>query len=296
LGAPSLLDIVREFARGKLVDQIYGYLGGFGQWLEAYPLAFFTLSLSAAILAIVIVTIRESFVTESSAIYDDRGIPYQKQPITAAWTRGLAMAAIVCIGVISYGTYRYYQIAVSHFKLGANTNITPPVLPGAPPKVSDQPPSLSDLFTNDFPDIMKAANDITIEGIDLPMKQQVYLDFLGKGKFVGFYIPISTDFISGKNLYKTCMTLIDAVQAALDNLPKRIQMKAGLGLEGNTIEELTFTGRVVFYHQDLLSITQRAEIINAYKVKHFDVQFRGQDYLANQTELWRRQRDLKKGI
>jgi hypothetical protein len=133
-----------------------------------------------------------------------------------------------------------------------------------------------------------------MEGIDLSMKQQVYLDFLGKSKFVGFYMPVSTDPISGRKTYKMCMALIDAVQSALDDLPRRLQMKSGFGLEGNTIEELTFTGRVVLYHEDSLSIIQKVEIINAYKVKHFDVQFRGPDYLANQSDLWFRLRESKK--
>ena len=42
----------------------------------------------------------------------------------------------------------------------------------------------------------------------------------------------------------------------------------------NTMKELTFTGRVFLYHEDFLSITQKAAIISAYKKKGLDVNFR----------------------
>jgi hypothetical protein len=295
LGVQGFLDLVKEFVRGKLMDQAVERLGGVGQWLKAYPFAFFTIGLCIVILAILGIAIKESFAAEQSAICDEHGIPYKKERIAPAWTRGLSIAAVICVGVISYGTYRYYQIAVGHFKVDANTNMMLPVLPLAPPApIPDKPPSLDDLFMKDFPNLFRAINNITLEGIDLPMKQSVYLDFLGKSKFVGFYIPTS-DPIFGEKTYKMCMMLRNAVQSALDDLPKRLQMKAGFELEGNTIEELTFTRRVILYHEDRLSIAQSADIINAYKAEHFDVQFRGPGYLLNQTDIWSHQRSSNKG-
>ena len=209
IGASSLLDIVKEFVRGKVMDQAYEHLGGLGQWLKAYPVAFFTLALAVVILIIVVGVIKESRVTESSAIYDERGVPYQKQPITRAWIRGFTIAAAVCVGIIAYGTYRYYQISVGHFNVNQNTNVTMPdlaVLQGRAPAstpIPTLPPSLIGLFTQDFPGFFKPENDISMEGIDLSMKQQVYLDFIGKSKFVGFYVPAS-DPISGEKTYKMC--------------------------------------------------------------------------------------------
>jgi hypothetical protein len=138
---------------------------------------------------------------------------------------------------------------------------------------------------------MKARNDLTIEGTNISIKQQIYLDFLGKAEFVGFYIPASNDPISGVDTVKAAMMLIDQVKSTLDDLPKRIKMKGGFGEEGNTIEELTFTGRVLIYHMDSLSIMQKAELIKAYGLEHLDVQFRGDDYLAYQTNLWRQRKN-----
>jgi hypothetical protein len=274
----------------------YIHLGDIGRWLVAYPAAFFTLGLCVVMLIVVVATIRESSTSEGSAICNEQGAPYEKQPIPRNWTRGFVITAIVFMVIISYGTYRYYQISVGHFKVNANTNIILPTLPLAPPApVPDHPPSLADVFEGDFPTLMKARNDLSIEGTIFPMKQQVYLDFPGKAEFVGFYVPASPDPISGTNTSKVCMMLIDQVQVALDGLLKKLKIKQGFGFEGNTLDELTFTGRVLIYHDELLSITQRAEIINAYKLKHLDVQFRGQEYLMNQIYTWRQQRDSKQG-
>jgi hypothetical protein len=212
--------------------------------------------------------------------------------VSPNWTFGLVAVGIVCICLISYATYRYYQISVGHFKVNQNTNIILPVLPLAPPvPIPEQPPSMLDVFNAEFPTLMKARNDISVEGTNILIKQQIYLDFAGKATFVGFYIPISSDPISGISTYKMCMMLADQAQEALDNFARNIKMQGGWGLDANTFEELTFTGRVLIYHGDSLSITQKAEIINAYKPKHLDVQFRGEDYLMGQIDIWRRQRD-----
>jgi hypothetical protein len=70
-------------------------------------------------------------------------------------------------------------------------------------------------------------------------------------------------------------------------------VQAGYRDESTRLEELTFSGRVLLYHEDFLSINQKAAIIEAYKVKNFDVQFRGPDYLSDKLIAWHRQHDPK---
>jgi hypothetical protein len=290
LGAPSLLDILKEFVRGKLVDQTYIHLGSIERWLLAYPLAFFTLGLSPVIATIVGATIKESRKPEDSEIFNEQGIPYERQPVSPKWTRGLALVGIACVSIISYGTYRYYQISVGHFKVDGGYNIILPVPPGVPMPAPTKPPSsLLDVFNDDFPTLFKARNDLSIEGTNTRLKEQVYLDFLGKADFVGFYIPASSNPISDNNTPKVCVMLIDQVPTFLAKLSKETPMWAGYGSQGNTLDELTFTGRVLIYHEDLLSITQEADIINAYKLKNLDIQFRSEDYLMGRIAMWRQQ-------
>jgi hypothetical protein len=85
------LDIVKEFVRGKLVDQAYVHLGVLGRWLLAYPVAFFTLGLCLIILLVVGATMRELFITEDSAIYDEHGNPYETQLVSPNWTVSLVI-------------------------------------------------------------------------------------------------------------------------------------------------------------------------------------------------------------
>jgi hypothetical protein len=109
---------------------------------------------------------------------------------------------------------------------------------------------------------------------------------------VGFYVP-STDPFSDTT-FRACAALLGAVQPAIDDLPKRIAVRSGYRGEGNTIQDLTFSGRVFLYHDDFLSITQKADLINGYKAKNYDVQFRGPDYLGDQVIAWHHQQDAKK--
>src|SRR5713101_1740096 len=54
LGVQSLLDVVKEFLRGKLMDRAFEYLGPLGQWLKAYPVAFFTIGLVIAMVVLIV--------------------------------------------------------------------------------------------------------------------------------------------------------------------------------------------------------------------------------------------------
>jgi hypothetical protein len=165
------------------------------------------------------------------------------------------------------------------------------------PSTSTQaPPTLRDLFNKDFPNAMKAADEaIGIEWKDggvMHIKRQLYLDFPAKTKFVGFYVP-SSDPLSPTKSLEACMRLAEAVQQALEDIPKKVAISGGYRGEMTGIQDLTFSGRVVIYHEAFLSIPQKAAIINTYAAKHFDVQFRGPDYLGDQIIAWHHQHDTK---
>jgi hypothetical protein len=155
----------------------------------------------------------------------------------------------------------------------------------------EKPPTLLDLFNKDFANTMKASDD----GFDLKwsdnttshVKPQVDLDFPAKTQFVGFYVSSST------HNYEACLELANAVQQVINSLPKRLKVSGGQLGELTTLEELMFSGRVYLYHDDFLSITQKAAIIEAYKRQNFDVQFRGPDYLGIQVIAWHNQHDAK---
>jgi hypothetical protein len=159
---------------------------------------------------------------------------------------------------------------------------------------NEKPPTLSDLFAKDFPNTMKATDAaVGIEWKDgsvLHIKRQLYLDFPAKTQFVGFYVPSSIPSSLNKS-FEAGIKLAEAVRQAIDDIPKKVDVGGGYRGEMTNIKDLTFSGRVLLYHEDFLSIPQKAAIINVYAAKHFDVQFRGPDYLGDQVIAWHHQHE-----
>jgi hypothetical protein len=192
---------------------------------------------------------------------------------------------VVCAAAALLGLIYWLGInaAYSHLLRG-----TRPGMPG----IAEKPPTLNDLFKSESANTMKFADEdrIGIQGKNrtvLRIKTQVYADFQAKTQFVGFYIPASP------KTYEACLLLVDAVLSTIQNLPKQLAVSAGYRDQQNSLQDLTFSGRVLLYHEDHLSIPQKAAIMNAYTAARFDVQFRGPDYLGDQVIAWHRQHDLK---
>jgi hypothetical protein len=164
----------------------------------------------------------------------------------------------------------------------------------------EKPPTLADLFRSDFSNVAKLTDDVIgiqwKDGKVLHIKRQLYLDFPANTKFVGFYIPESDPLSSTKSV-EACLELAkaSAVQQALDDMPKKVFVGSGSPEGMTSIQDLTFSGRVLIYHEAFLSITQKANIIHAYTARHWDVQFRGPDYLGNQVIAWHHSHDAKAG-
>jgi hypothetical protein len=157
----------------------------------------------------------------------------------------------------------------------------------------EKPPTLTDLFKSDLGNTLKLTTEDSIaiqwkNGDMTPVKAQLYVDFNAKVKFLGFYIPSVTS-----RTYEACLRLADTVESAIDNFQKNVGVQGGYRSEIDDLKTLMFSGRVLLYHEDFLSIPQKAQIIKTYSSKRFDVQFRGPDYLGDQVISWHHQHDAK---
>jgi hypothetical protein len=176
----------------------------------------------------------------------------------------------------------------------------------AAPAVSDEkPPTLLDLFKSDFGNTMKVTDTNgpayqvhAPDGAKVDVRRQVYMDFPARTKFIGFYVhrpsPLSPDFKAEKTV-AACLQLlqINAVKDSFDQFGKQVGVMGGQGGQMTTAQDLTFSGRVLIYHEEFLSITQKADIINAYRAKSLDVQFMGDEYLGAQVIAWHQRHDSK---
>ncbi len=166
-----------------------------------------------------------------------------------------------------------------------------PVAAATSPTDSGKPPTLLDLFKSEFPAVMKFTDSsCSIEwknGSKITFWCQAYLDFPAKTQFLGFYIPHSS------RTYDLCIRLAPSVRETLKKVRERVAITGGYGDQFNSLKDLTFSGRVLVYHEDLLTITQKAAIIKAFKKYGSDVQFRGPDYLGDQVIAWHHQHDAK---
>ena len=161
----------------------------------------------------------------------------------------------------------------------------------------EKPPTLADLFRTDFPNVMKATDDAFslrsgTDGTVLPIKRQVYMDFEAKTQFVGFYIPFRPSDHANQ-AFDASITLIDAVKPTIDILDKGV-LSGGDTSGITSAQALVFSGRVFLYHEQPLSNLQKAEIVQAYHARHYDVTFRGLDYLGEQVSAWYQEHDATK--
>src|ERR1035438_3344707 len=132
-----------------------------------------------------------------------------------------------------------------------------PVLPPG------HPPTLLGLFKSDFASVMKLEDKDRIgvqwkSGDVLHINTQLYADFPAKAQFVGFYIPASS------KTYEACLDLSDAVLSTIEAMQKHVPIRAGYRDEGNNLNDLAFSGRVLLYHETPLTIVKKAAIINQY--------------------------------
>lgn len=163
-----------------------------------------------------------------------------------------------------FGSIAYLLVAVLFFvggikwpeiRLRATRTVgqrDPAVKQSNPALPDDKPPTLLDVFKQDFSNTLKASDQdeyaISIkwhDGGTTNIKRQVYMDFPAKTKFIGFYIPMPTPpsaDLSGRTTFSACLQLIeiDAVGQAFDHFAKQVAVLAGRDGQMTSIQDLTF--------------------------------------------------------
>jgi len=147
---------------------------------------------------------------------------------------------------------------------------------------SQQPPpqpTLKSLFFDDFRETGKYRNpDCKAQGVAIMC--QTYEDFKSRSKWVGFYIYSSPD------TFKAAMVLPKMVPMWLAESDKVRLIGGTEGSDPISSHDMIFTGQVWVYHEDALTIEQKARIIEVFKKKHMNVSFLGIDYLQRAMEGW----------
>jgi len=248
------------------------------------------------------------YIQERRTFINALGRPTTLPPFRFRWRCYVATALwwLAPLGLIAL-TWSKYPIPLpgqSRFVVDANTNILLPDLhvlnnvpPQALPPEKDKPPTMLDLFAQDFPTAMKVQYRLTLKGTSLPLMEQIYLDFSGKSKFVGFYVPfVTTDVQDGGQTTTTiCQAFPSEVEAALRRVEKNTPIQGGMGIDNvRTLSELTFTNGVIIYHESILSIQQKSQIITEFKDADLDVEFRGPEYRDSRVSTWWRNHDNPK--
>ena len=109
IGVPSFVDIIKEWARGRIMAWLVAHLGSFGRWLAENPFAFFTLGLFFAMLFLAISVVRTELNPPASVIVDANRRPYVSRPRVRE--SALIVAAIVVFSVLAvYGALKYWTI------------------------------------------------------------------------------------------------------------------------------------------------------------------------------------------
>jgi hypothetical protein len=155
------------------------------------------------------------------------------------------------------------------------------------------PPTLSDLFKTDFPNVFKATDEAVLnsktDNSVLRIERHVYMDFEAKSQFVGFYIPFLTD----NHAFDVSIALVDVVQPTLDKLDRGVPV-GGDASGVISAQDLIFSGRVFLYHEHPFSNLQKAQIVQAYHARAYDVSFRGLDYAGEQATVWYQEHGFSK--
>jgi hypothetical protein len=148
--------------------------------------------------------------------------------------------------------------------------------------VSSKFPTMHSLFQDDlrryfaFGRQLQVKNRLTGKVTNVEVK--VVLDFDANSKFIAVFIPQVGDL----EAYSMCQEFIGQYQHILDDTDEHFQM--GNGMPGEEIvasQKLIFSRRVFIYHEDELSLQERASLEKLYEARNLVVQFRGLAYLSS---------------
>jgi len=188
--------------------------------------------------------------------------------------------AMGCIGALTVFSFRYVD-GKRQAKQGAQQTPAPVLSHAAPDKITVKA-TLRELFENDFSDVMKARRDYTFRDKrthkEVIITRQLYLDYGQKVKFVGFFVPSSGR--KDRETRDACSFLAGHYEIGFE-LEQEILGSVALGQSTQVLgpTELAFMGRVYIYHEDLLSVQERAQIEKQFRSHGVSVVLRGPAYL-----------------
>ena len=147
---------------------------------------------------------------------------------------------------------------------------------------SPELPNLEKLFRSDFSNLLRSYTHRSI-GIEdkngskstVKIGEQMYLDFPGKSKFLGYFIPMSPDS------YGVCTFMAGEYMKTIRGFESKASVIGGNVAEFSSThqEELKFTERIYIYHEDSFTHQQLADLERLYQSKGLSVVFRGPAYL-----------------
>jgi hypothetical protein len=112
---------------------------------------------------------------------------------------------------------------------------------------------------------------------------QLWIDFHGGNKFLGFYIPIQDkdpEKSSGKTVL-LCKYLPDQVPAVIQMLSSlHVTMPQSRGSTVST-DNLILSKKLYIYHEDFIDPKDLGDLVRLFEAKQFLVEFRGQEYLSS---------------
>lgn len=190
----------------------------------------------------------------------------------------IAFLVMGCIGALTVWSFRYVDA-----KRRAKQEVgTTAAQPASLDKITINT-TLHELFENDFPDLMKARRGYAFRDKrtrkEITITRQLYLDNGRKEKFVGFFIPSSGP--KNRETRDACSFLAGHYEIGFE-LEQEIlgSVNPKQSPEPLSPAELAFSGRIYIYHEDLLSVEERAQIEKGFRSHGVSVVLRGPAYLV----------------
>jgi hypothetical protein len=167
---------------------------------------------------------------------------------------------------------------------GAVVNAPRPVAPESQPPASSAsavtkngPRTVKEHFDSDFTtgDVSNSMKLWMNDGKTYLLPYRVVTDFIARSKFLAFYVP------DAPNAMYLCKALAENLQAPLDAVNQSLSMILTDGVAQTSLADLTFSGRVFIYHENLFSLQELATIESYFQSKGAAVEFRGIRYVAS---------------
>jgi hypothetical protein len=107
----------------------------------------------------------------------------------------------------------------------------------------------------------------------------IYADFAAKSYFIGYLIPPTDSAHTFEYVrYLACCPI-----KTFEDIVRKMSFEGSESGQLTSLKDLTFSGRIFIYHYDFLTLEQIVALRSVYKKKNLSVQFRGIDYVAEET-------------